>query len=177
MPIKLTRDEDDIEVMAEALAQRWRRGDGIEPFLRGLETELSRRVREEHWSWESLALAFNRAGITYQSGRVWTGRTLGNKIRDIRFKMRARASIAISDARAKAPAAISVASGPPVIQEMRETLLDEAHGEPEFRPATLLGRKRPAATDAALARANRPAPPPAEAVDVDAVIARLIGKK
>ncbi len=176
MPIKLTRDEDDIEVMAEALAQRWRRGDGIEPFLRDLEPELSRRVRDQHWSWESLALAFNRAGITYQSGRVWTGQTLGNKIRDIPFKMRVRASKAMSDARANVPAAtVAAIVGPPAA---RDIPLDKTAEEPEFKPATLLSWKRPVGTEAIAARTRlkKPNAPP-ETVDVDAVIARLLGRK
>jgi hypothetical protein len=152
-------------------------GGGIEPFLRALEPELSRRVREEHWSWESLALAFNRAGITYQSGRVWTARTLGNKIRDIRFKMRVRTSKAMSDARVNAPAAISAGIvGLPVVREMQDIPLNATTEDPEFKPATMLGWKRTATTDRTPVSVERTSATP-EPVDVDAVIARLIGKK
>jgi len=178
MPIKLTRDEDEIEVMAEELAQQWRRGDGIEPFLRGLEPELSRRVREQHWSWESMALAFNRAGITYQSGRLWTGQTLGNKVRDIRFKMRVRANKAMSNVRPNLPGAMSPAIvGPPVTQEIREIPADETPEEPEFKPAYLIGGWKPKPIAESLAPvARNPDTKPAATVDVDAVIARLLGK-
>jgi hypothetical protein len=66
-----------------------------------------------------MALAFNRAGITYQSGRLWTGQTLGNKVRDIRFKMRVRANKAMSNVRPNPPGAMSPAiAGPPVTQEI-----------------------------------------------------------
>ena len=88
MPIKHPRDETEIRQLAGDLAARWRRGDGVEPWLRSLEAELSGKVRHQRWSWESIARALNVAGITYETNRPWTGRSLLRKIATIRFEGR-----------------------------------------------------------------------------------------
>jgi hypothetical protein len=88
MPKKHLRNDTDIGQFAEELAGRWQQGDGIEPWLRSVEPELSRKVRSERWSWESIARALNIAGILYQTGRPWTGYSLAQKITSIRYEGR-----------------------------------------------------------------------------------------
>ena len=183
MPIKELRSTDDIEEAGRDLARRWRQGDGVEPFLRKVEPELSQRVRDNNWSWESVARSLNHAGIIYQTGREWTGELLSQKIRAIRYKRRARTRSAVpDDSAASVSAPPASANGAPVtamptVRAVHQAELDKPCEEPEFRPATLLGWKRPAVPDVALASVSKPAARPVEAVDVDAVIARLIGKK
>ena len=91
MPIKHPRHDTDIADFARELAGRWRQGDGVEPWLRALEPELSRKVRSERWSWESVARALNVAGIQYRTARAWSGTSLLQKITSIRYEARKRA--------------------------------------------------------------------------------------
>jgi hypothetical protein len=88
MPIKHLRQETEIQLLAGDLAARWTPAEGIEPWLRDMEAELSAKVRHQRWSWEGIARALNAAGIIYATKRPWTGRSLLRKIAVIRFKSR-----------------------------------------------------------------------------------------
>jgi hypothetical protein len=64
-----------------------------------------------------------------------------------------------------------------VTQEIREIPADETPEEPEFKPAYLIGGWKPKPiAESPPPVARNPDTKPAPAVDVDAVIARLIGK-
>jgi hypothetical protein len=183
MPIKHLRSAHEIEETARDLARQWRQGDGVEPFLRRVEPELSRRVRNDNWSWETVARALNRAGITYQTGREWTGELLSQKIRVIRYKRRLRAGrAAVDDARASSPVISTTADATSAtisqtLHRIDNAPLGETPEEPEFKPAYLIGGWKPKAIaeSPVPVMRNREAKPAPE-VDVDAVIARLIGK-
>jgi hypothetical protein len=186
MPIKHPRDETEIRQLAEDLAARWQRADGVEPWLRSLEPELSGKVRHHRWSWESLARTLNVAGITYATNRPRTGRSLLRKIATVRFEGRlarkSRASLPAA-AQPQVPPGNStqptttpiLSSSPPPPTDSQSATEDEA---PEFRPATLRGwsgtkivrgEKKPAEVKAP------DAPTPAN--DAADVIARLLGRK
>src|ERR1019366_9893736 len=91
MPVKHPRHDTDIEQFANDRAARWKQGDGVEPWLRTMEPELSRKVRSERWSGESVARALNVARIQYRTSRPWTGVSLLQKITSVRYEDRKRA--------------------------------------------------------------------------------------
>ena len=187
MPKKHLRDDTDIGGLAEELAGRWQQGDGVEPWLRSLEPELSRKVRDERWSWESIARALNIAGILYQTARPWTGTSLLQKITSIRYEgrqhVRRKADDLPQSMPVAVPAALTVPSAAPPALTVHtpaiETADAEADEEPEFRPAKLAshwsgtkivrqGVKPPE---------TKPSPAQPPTGDADEVIARLLGKK
>jgi hypothetical protein len=186
MPIKHPRDETEIRQLAGDLAARWRQGDGVEPWLRSLEAELSGKVRQQRWSWESIARALNVAGITYGTNRPWTGRSLLRKIATIRFEGRLAQRNSASPPAANrphgpspanaaqpamAPALFFAPSPPTVIQFAPED------ADPEFKPATLIRHNgsRPPVAHPLPGKQITPAAFPA--IDVDAVLARFTGRK
>ncbi len=168
MPVKQPRHDSDIAQLAEDLAGRWKQGDGIEPWLRLMEPELSGKVRNERWSWESIARALNVAGITYRTAQPWTGVRLLRKITSIRVESRKRARRNGSGT----PATSTWAR--PVAAFDMNPVEDE---EPEFKPVTLLNWSGKRITDEDITPRQQPAPDPAPKVDVDAVIRRLLGKE
>src|SRR5208283_3747281 len=124
MPKKHPRGEADISRLAGELAGRWQPGDGIEPWLQSVEPELSRKVRSERWSWESIARTLNVAGILYHTGRPWTGTSLLRKITSVRYESRRQVSRR-DDALPGAPVAQPV----PVVVPVA-TPATEAHARP-----------------------------------------------
>ena len=173
MPIKHPRHDTDIEQFANDLAGRWKQGDGVEPWLRTMEPELSRKVRTERWSWESVARALNVAGIHYRTSRPWTGVSLLQKITSVRYEDRERVRRKNTDMRGTStwepPAAVST---PPAGTEF--AIPD---GELAFKPATLTGHGGRTAAETRAPPRREPARVPPPAIDVDAVLARFTGRK
>ena len=173
MPIKHPRHDTDIEQFANNLAERWKQGDGIEPWLRTMEPELSRKVRSERWSWESVARALNAAGIQYRTSRPWTGVSLLQKITSVRYEGRNRARRKSGDTRGvstwEPPAPVST---PPAGTEFAS--LD---GELAFKPAALTGHGGRTEAEMRTPPRREPAPVPPPAIDVDAILARFTGRK
>lgn len=184
MPIKHPRDETEIRRLAGDLAARWRRGDGVEPWLRSLEAELSGMVRQQRWSWESIARALNVAGINYETNRPWTGRSLLRKIATIRFEVRLAQQNSASAPAAPQPqgaagnsAQPGMASVPFPALSSLTTAIGSAteNAEPEFKPATLIRHSGSDPPEMRPLPKKQPAPSPA--IDVDAVLARFTGQK
>lgn len=184
MPIKHPRDETEIRQFAGDLAARWRRGDGVEPWLRILEAELSGKVRHQRWSWESIARALNVAGITYETNRPWTGRSLLRKIATIRFEGRlAQQNSASVPATPQPQGAASdsaqpgMASAPFPALSPPPTAIRSAteDAEPEFKPATLIRHSGSEPPETRPLPKKQPAASPA--IDVGAVLARFTGQK
>ena len=176
MPIKHPRNETEIRQFAENLAARWSRADGVEPWLRSLEHEFSEMVRHQRWSWEPIARTLNVAGITYETNRPWTGRSLLRKIATIRFESRLA-----QQNNASLPAALQP-NGPPSIaaQPAMAPALSFApfpatgNEEPEFKPVTLIrhGERKPPET----IPLTKKEPGPDPVIDVDAILARFTGR-
>jgi hypothetical protein len=140
MPIKHPRDETEIRQLAKDLAARWRRGDGVEPWLRVLEPELSAKVRRQRWSWESIARALNVAGITYETNRPWTGRSLFRKIATIRFEGRLvrQDSASMPEPQGQQVQTVMVPALSPAILPPTGTQSVSKDDEPALKPATLI---------------------------------------
>lgn len=187
MPKKHLRDDTDIGHLAEELAGRWQKGDGVEPWLRSLEPELSRKVQVERWSWKSIAQALNLAGILYQTGKEWTGVSLSKKIATVRYDNRHQArrhgetsqpSLLPPASPFSSPAVPIARIGQPVPAFTNEVETVTEDEEPEFQPAFLKGwsgtkivreEQKPSETK------TPPAQP--QTGDASEVIARLLGKK
>jgi hypothetical protein len=173
MPVKHPRHDTDIEQFANDLAGRWKQGDGVEPWLRTMEPELSRKVRTERWSWESVARALNAAGIQYRTSRPWTGVSLLQKITSVRYEDRKRARRKSTDTRGTStwepPASVSISPA--------GTEFAVSDGELAFKPATLTGHGGRTAAEMPAPPGKGPAPVPPPAIDVDAVLARFTGRK
>jgi hypothetical protein len=173
MPVKHPRHDTDIEQFANDLAGRWKQGDGVEPWLRTMEPELSQKVRTERWSWESVARALNAAGIQYRTSRPWTGVSLLQKITSVRYEVRKRARRKSADTRGtgtwEPPAPVS---RPPTGAEF--AIPD---GELAFKPATLTGHGGRTVAETPAPPRKEPAPAPPPAIDVDAILARFTGSK
>jgi hypothetical protein len=140
MPIKHPRDETEIRQLAKDLAARWRRGDGVEPWLRVLEPELSAKVRRQRWSWESIARALNVAEITYETNRPWTGRSLFRKIATIRFEGRLaqQNKAAMPEPQGQPVQTVMVPALSPAIPPPTGTQSVSKDDEPAFKPAILI---------------------------------------
>jgi hypothetical protein len=138
-----------------------------------VEPELSRKVRSERWSWESLARALNVAGIQYRTSRPWTGVSLLQKITSVRYEDRKRARRKNSDTRGDStwepPAPVST---PPAGTEFAS--LDE---ELAFKPAALTGQGGRTAAETRAPPRQEPALVRPPAIDVDAILARFTGSK
>ncbi len=173
MPVKHTRHDTDIEQFANDLAGRWKQGDGVEPWLRTMEPELSRKVRSERWSWELVARALNVAGIQYRTFRPWTGVSLLQKITSVRYEDRKRARRKSTDTRGTSiwepPAPVSI---PPAGTKF--AIPDE---ELAFKPATLTGHGGRTAAETRASPWQEPALVRPPAIDVDAILARFTGRK
>ena len=173
MPVKHPRHDTDIEQFANDLAGRWKQGDGVEPWLRTMEPELSRKVRTERWSWESVARALNAAGIQYRTSRPWTGVSLLQKITSVRYEDRKRARRKSTDTRGTSTwepsASVSI---PPAGTEF--AIPD---GELAFKPATLTGHGGRTAAETRAPPRQEPALVRPPAIDVDAILARFTGSK
>ena len=184
MPIKHLRHESEIGEYAEDLARRWKQGDGVEPFLRRLEPEFSKRVHDDFWSWNAVARALNLAGIAYQTGRPWTGLTLAQKVQSIRYKAKKKAgrpgaSLAGSPAHPSPSASVPANKPLTPLTAPPSALTDDpaAEQEPEFKPARLVGWSG----QASVQKPSHPAPEATAASpstgNAEAKIARLLGKR
>ena len=169
MPVKHPRHDIEIEQLAKDLAGRWMQGDGVEPWLRIMEPELSRKVRSERWSWELIARALNSAGIKYQTARPWTGNSLRKKMASIRYEARKRAP------RKSAATQRSSTWELPFAGANASVMIPVEDEEPEFKPISLLNWSGKLITDDEKPPKKEPVPGPK--IDVDAVIRRLLGKE
>ena len=173
MPVKHPRHDTDIEQFANDLAGRWKQGDGVEPWLRTMEPELSRKVRSERWSWESVARALNAAGIQYRTSRPWTGVSLLQKITSVRYEDRKRARRNSTATRGTSTwESSALGSTPPVGTEFAIS-----GGDLAFKPAILIGHGGRTVAEMPTSPRKGPAPVPPPAIDVDAVLSRFTGRK
>src|ERR1019366_10803444 len=108
---------------------------GGEPWLRTMEPELSRKVRTERWSWESVARALNAAGIQYRTSRPWTGVSLLQKITSVRYEELQRARRKSTDMRGTSTREPSA----PISTPPAGTEFAIPYGELAFKPAALTG--------------------------------------
>jgi len=102
MPRRTARPDAQVARLAAELGRRWVAADGIEPWLRRQLPRLTSLAREEGWSWDDIGRAMTAAGITYATGRPWTGRQLARKAADVRAQLRTR------EGGAQAPAPLGV---------------------------------------------------------------------
>ncbi|MGE4482936.1 hypothetical protein [Acidocella sp.] len=67
--------DEDVRQLAKRLKTLWTPKQSVRRFLRKHAT-LFRELKSEDWSWAGIALALNKAKITYRTDRPWTGTAL-----------------------------------------------------------------------------------------------------
>lgn len=65
----------DVRDLAKRLKALWSSGQSVRPFLRQ-QADPFRELQSQGWSWAGLALAMNKAKITYRTGKPWTADSL-----------------------------------------------------------------------------------------------------
>jgi len=176
MPYKRTPTDPEIDELAARFKPLWRSGEVVRPWLRKHGVMLTGLVHDD-WSWASVAAALTRAGITYRTGHPWQAEVLRAEVGKARKPLKGALARAAVIQHATPPAAVVTAPA---------TAGDAGAGagvgmgadadEPEFKFAKLANWS---GTPYAPIKRPQPAPPvePLPAADVDAVIARLLGRK
>jgi hypothetical protein len=75
MNVKPPPSNAEIRDLAKRLKPLWASGQSVRPFLRK-HAGMIRTLQSQGWSWAGLALAFNKAKITYRTDKPWTADTL-----------------------------------------------------------------------------------------------------
>jgi hypothetical protein len=75
MPKSRQPTEQELEALTAEFRGQWHTGETVVPWLR-LHEPRFRELVARGWSWAGLAVVLTRAGITYQTGRAWTGDNL-----------------------------------------------------------------------------------------------------
>ena len=124
MPRRAARPDAQVERLADEFRRRWVAADGIEPWLRRNLGRLA-RMTEVGWSWADIGRAMTAAGITYSTGRPWTGPLLARKAVQVRAQIRQREARR-SAARSLMPRQADLAPAPPPTSgEVRAAAPDE----------------------------------------------------
>lgn len=160
---KRARSAAEIEAVAARFAGSWVAGDSVQTWLNWHEGRLGElsELLFRGWSWADIGLALFRAGICYGTGRPIPASTLQVKASQARGKARRQRE---AEARHPAPARpieVAPASPPPLSGPVAPVLTQPPAPSPS--PAPAVG----------------PPPQPARRTpqEVDALIARLLGKK
>lgn len=179
MPRKRPRTDADVEKLAAEFRERWTPAHGITPWLRRMGSRLQRMVREDSWAWADIGRAMTLAGITYESGKPWTGTLLMVKAAQARKQSRdrlTRAKVAASLPGAVPPlAAINGPLMPPV--DKRQLWLDQTDEttEPGFALASFTPSEFVEAKSVQAEPIPASSPPVRPRVDADEILRRLQG--
>jgi hypothetical protein len=179
-PPKRARSEAEIEAAAEGFRTDWVPGDYVQTWLNrreGRRGELSEMI-EDGWSWNDIARAMFKAGIHYRTGQPIPAATLCTKAWEARLRYETSAVAPPPQAAAVAPAQVKGRTRATVPEaDPAASMSDAADLDFEIKPVTLRNWSGPKPEAGPPFVAQPPLNPlPKEPVDVDAVIARLLGK-
>lgn len=181
MPRKRPRTDADVERLAAEFRERWTPAYGISPWLRRMAPRLHRMVRDDSWSWADIGRAMTVAGITYESGKPWTGPLLMTKAAQARKQLRDRADRSpLPPASAPQPAPMVTMLPPeerPRLAPERAGWLEEpgdATG-PTFALASLSPSEFQQPPPAPVQPSTPKPAPPRPRVDADEILRRLQG--
>ena len=163
MPKSRQPSEPELKALTAEFRSQWHAGETVVPWLR-LHEPRFRELIARGWSWAGLAAVLTRAGITYQTGRAWTGDNLRCDVyRASRPLKRQQRGATASPPRAsrEAPASASLVAPQAAAMTPSEIPAGQspAQAEPKFKPMRLL----PAAPQVAIGLAQ-PAGPTAPKV-------------
>jgi len=176
MPRKHARPEAQVEGLAAQLRDHWTAAEGIMPWLRRRLPLLTQLHEDEGWAWADIGRAMNAAGITYETGRPWTGFLLARKVSQARAQVRARKAKRTDTVEAH-PALRAATAVPSPVRERRTRapLPDASEEAPTFAPASLAPSKfvpsKPPGDGSGTSKPSSTR----KRVDVDEVIRRLQG--
>ena len=179
MPRKRPRTDADVEKLAAEFRERWTPAYGITPWLRRMGARLQRMVREDSWAWADIGRAMTLAGITYESGRPWTGTLLMVKAAQARKQSRdrlTRAPVAPS-APATVPPLAAVNTLPTSPIDTQQLWLDQTDetAEPGFALASFTPSEFVEAKPVQPEPVPASPPPVRPRVDADEILRRLQG--
>lgn len=182
MTTRLARPDAQIEHLAAELKRRWVAADGVEPWLRRHVPRLTNLVRVEGWTWNDVARALTVAGITYATGRAWSGRQLAVKAAEVRLQLRTQEerrstkrkwTPIVADA-GKVEATMAPKAEPP--PSPAESAVPDLNDADPPRRTFGVARPRGWTPPAQPSEPKAPAPAAAPLVDADAVLARFMGR-
>ena len=193
-PPKRVRSEAEIQELARRFAADWVEGDNVETWLNwheGEKAELGELI-VRGWTWSDVSRAMHAAGIHYRTGRPIPDETLRAKVYRIRRRNSPDAGPVRSARKAKPavqrqsigiPPLPSPESKPafrPPAEVPSDLILSDADEDLNLvlRPVSLRNSGGPSPRKPPSPPPPNPPlnPPPKKPIDVDAVIARLLGK-
>jgi HAMP domain-containing protein len=157
MPAKRTPTEAEIEALTAEFRALWHAGEVVGPWLRKHQNRF-RELLDEGWAWASIGEALTKAGVTYKTGRAWSGEVLRLDVkRASRPLKRTRRAVAASPMPGEAPAPSPSAAPAPLKLTPPHQRAGQApaQAKPTFKPASPL----PAPPEAAGGSAQTEAPP------------------
>lgn len=180
MPRKRPRTDADVEKLAAEFRERWTPAHGITPWLRRMGTRLQRMVREDSWAWADIGRAMTLAGITYESGRPWTGKLLMVKAAQARKQTRdrlTRAAVVTGPSADVPPTTPAADTSPMPSVDKRQLWLDQVEDKPDLGFALASFSPSEFVEAEAIQPEPIPASPPPERprVDTDEILRRLQG--
>ena len=171
MPYKRTPTDEEIAALAEQFRPLWRQNEPVRPWLRKHGEALMQLVHGD-WSWDSVAAALNRAGITYQTGNPWTGYRLRRNCLTAKTPLKFGAN-RISQSPLGSPATEAAPEQPPTCTT--DDFGAEAGAE-EFKPVSLIRASAEPVQPQTAIPDDKPNFPRAPAQNVEAVLARFTGR-
>lgn len=149
MPAKRTPTEAEMEALTTEFRALWHAGEVIGPWLRKHQNRF-RDLLDDGWAWASIGEALTKAGVTYKTGRAWSGEALRLDVkRASRPLKRTRRAVAASPMPGETPTPSPANASPP--QDMAGQA--PAQAKPTFKPASLLAAAPQAAGGQAQAEA------------------------
>jgi hypothetical protein len=176
MARKRIRSQDEIAALAKRLRARWNPGEPLRPWLRRHATMLLKHVHGG-WSWANIADALEKAGIKYDTEKMWTADWLQSDFH------RARAPLK-GYARRKLPVSLEVNQAVPPMEALPTsddppqafTAFREEFAEPEFKLARFIDwDERRRGDDTGAKQPPVPQPPPSQ--HYVEIMEQLTGKK
>ena len=171
MPYKRTPTDEEIAALADQFRPLWRQNEPMRPWLRKHGEALMELVHGD-WSWDSVAAALNRAGITYQTGNPWTGYRLRRNYLTAKIPLKFGVNRIGQSLQGKG------ATG--AAQEQPQTPATDDFGSEagaeEFKPVSLIRAGAEPSQPETATPDHMPNFPRAPAQDVDAVLARFTGR-
>lgn len=106
--------DEDVRHLAKRFKDLWKPKQNVRPFLRK-HAAVFRDLKSEGWSWAGLALAMNKAKITYRTNKPWTDSALMQAFSRAQVELKGHAVRATPSARGNESNVMPLAAAGPEI--------------------------------------------------------------